>query len=251
MSSPLDKDASPSGTPGDPTVDHAALRGLRILVIEDEPGIREFVQEGLENAGFVVAAAADGVEGERLALSEGFDAIVLDMMLPGRSGQEVLAAIRESRGNVPVIVLTARGRVADRVAALEAGATDYIVKPFALSELAARLRAQLRRSRRVSETVLSAAGIEADLLARRVRRDGKEVELTSTEFDLLAYLLRHPGRVLTRRQILRSVWGYEHDPTTNNVSVYIKYLRRKLAGTHGPAPIYTVRGVGYRLGHGR
>ena len=222
-----------------------------MLVVEDEPGIREFVHEGLENAGFLVTPASDGLEGERLALGERFDAIVLDMMLPGRSGQEVLAAIRVSRGNVPVIVLTARGRIADRVAGLDAGATDYIIKPFALSELVARLRTQLRRSRRVSETVLSAAGIEADLMARRVRRDGEEVQLTSTEFDLLAYLLRHPGRVLTRQQILRSVWGYEHDPTTNNVNVYIKYLRRKLAGAHGPAPIYTVRGVGYRLGRGR
>ncbi len=225
-----------------------AMHELRVLVVEDEPGIRDFLSRGLANAGFLTTTAGDGTTGEQLALAETFDAIVLDLMLPGRSGLEVLASVRESKPNVPVLVLTARGSVADRVGALEAGAIDYLVKPFAMPELVARLRAQLRASARVSETVVSGAGIEADLVTRRVLRDGQPVNLSSTEFDLVLFLLRHRGRVLTRQQILSSVWGYQHDTATNNVDVYIGYLRKKLALPDNPAPIHTVRGVGYRLG---
>ena len=221
---------------------------LRVLVVEDEPGIRDFLARGLRNAGFLTTAAGDGTSGERLALAEPFDAIVLDLMLPGRSGLEILAAVRAARPNLPILVLTARGSVADRVGALEAGAIDYLDKPFALPELVARLRAQLRVSARVSETVVSAAGIEADLVTRRVLREGKPVNLSSTEFDLVLFMLRNCGRVLSRPQILGSVWGYTHDTATNNVDVYIGYLRKKLALPGNPAPIHTVRGVGYRLG---
>jgi DNA-binding response OmpR family regulator len=170
------------------------------------------------------------------------------MMLPGRSGLEVLATLHEARPHLPVLVLTARGRVSDRVKGLEAGAIDYLVKPFALPELVARLRAQLRASTRVSETTLAAAGIELDLVTRRVIRDGREVHLSSTEFDLLLCLVRNHGIVLTRQQIQSAVWRYSHDPSTNNVDVYIGYLRRKLSRPDDPAPIFTVRGVGYRLG---
>ena len=169
-------------------------------------------------------------------------------MLPGRSGLEILASVREAKPNVPVLVLTARGRVEDRVGALEAGAIDYLVKPFAMSELVARLRAQLRASARLSETILGGAGIEVDLVSRKVSREGWPVSLSGTEFDLLLFLLRHRGRVVTRQEILGTVWGYEHDTATNNVDVYIGYLRRKLALPESPAPIHTVRGVGYRLG---
>ncbi len=228
--------------------DGQAVHELRVLVVEDEPGIRDFLERGLTNAGFIITTAADGIAGEQLALAETFDAIVLDLMLPGRSGLEVLASVRGGKPNVPVLVLTARGRVADRVGALEAGAIDYLVKPFALPELVARLRAQLRASARVSETVVRGAGIEADLVSRKVLRDGRQISLSSTEFDLVLFLLRHRGRVVTRQQILSSVWGYEHDTATNNVDVYIGYLRKKLAAPDSPAPIYTVRGVGYRLG---
>jgi DNA-binding response OmpR family regulator len=224
------------------------LQELRVLVVEDEPGILDFLGRGLENAGFTVELAADGIEGERLALSGAFDAIVLDLMLPGRSGLEILASVRETRPNVPVIVLTARGQVSDRVGALEAGAIDYLVKPFALPELVARLRAQMRASSRVSERLLSGSGIEADLIARKVQRDGQQVTLSSTEFDLLAFLLRNHGRVVTRNQILGAVWGYSHDTATNNVDVYVGYLRKKLGRADDPAPIFTVRGSGYRLG---
>jgi DNA-binding response OmpR family regulator len=224
------------------------LTQLRVLVVEDEPGIRDLLLRGLGNAGFAVLAAADGAEGERRALLESVDAIVLDLMLPGRSGLEILASLREARPNVPVIVLTARGRVADRVAALEAGAIDYLVKPFALPELVARLRAQIRASSRVAGNVLEGGGIDVDLLARKVRRDGREIALSSTEFDLLVYLLRARGRVLNKREILQAVWGYQHDTATNNVDVYIGYLRRKLGRPGDPAPIHTIRGIGYRLG---
>ncbi len=225
----------------------AALRDVRVLVVEDEPGIRDFVVRGLEKAGFAVAAAADGVEGERLASGESFDLVVLDMMLPGRSGLEILSSLSRTRPNLPVIALTAKGRLSDRVGGLEAGATDYLVKPFALPELIARVRAQVRASARSSERMLAAAGIELDLLTRKATRDGRPVHLSATEFELLAYMIRNAGRVLPRREILSAVWGYEHDTETNNVDVYVGYLRRKLGRAGNPAPIKTVRGVGYRL----
>lgn len=222
----------------------------RILLVEDEPGIVDFVRRGLQADGFTVQAALDGVEGERLALSGSFDAIVLDLMLPGRDGLEVLASVRAAKPELPVIMLTARGEVEDRVAGLDAGAVDYLVKPFSLAELLARVRAQLRVVAQSSATTLRGADIEADLLSRRVRRGESTVQLSSTEFELLAYLLRHAGQVLTREQILSAVWGYEHDPATNVVDVYIGYLRRKLGRRDDPAPIFTVRSVGYRLGGG-
>jgi DNA-binding response OmpR family regulator len=225
-----------------------ALSAARVLFVEDEPGIVDFVRRGMEATGFKVQVALDGIEGERLALSESFDAIVLDLMLPGRSGLEILASVRGAKRNVPVIVLTARGEIEDRVSGLNAGAVDYLVKPFSMAELVARVRAQLRATAQTSTTTLTAEGIEANLLTRRVHRDGRAITLSSTEFELLALLLRHHGRVLSREQILGSVWGYQHDPQTNVVDVYIGYLRRKLGRLDDPAPIFTVRRVGYRLG---
>lgn len=219
-----------------------------VLVIEDEPGIVDFITRGLEGDGFRVQAVADGSAGERLALKGGFDAVVLDLMLPGRSGLEILESVRRTTPNVPVIVLTARGDIEDRVLGLESGAADYLVKPFSVAELAARLRAQLRVIAEASSSTLRTEDIEVDLLTRRVRRAGQTVTLSSTEFELLVFLLRHEGQVVSREQILTSVWGYEHDPATNVVDVYVGYLRRKLARTGSPAPITTVRAVGYRLG---
>ncbi len=220
----------------------------RVLVIEDEPGIVDFVRRGLEAEGFAVESALDGVAGERLALKGGFDAVVLDLMLPGRSGLEILASVQRTLPSLPVIVLTARGEIEDRVAGLEAGAVDYLVKPFSMAELVARVRAQLRVIAQVSASTLSADGIEVDLLTRKVRRGERTVPLSTTEFELLVYLMRHRGQVVTREQVLSSVWGYEHDPATNVVDVYVGYLRRKLGTPEEPAPIYTVRAVGYRLG---
>ncbi len=218
-----------------------------ILLIEDEPGIVDFVKRGLEAEGFPVEAVLDGVEGERRALRESFDLIVLDLMLPGRGGMEILSALRQARLSVPVIVLTARGEIEDRVAGLDAGAVDYLVKPFSLAELAARVRAQLRLATQSPSASLRVGDIELSLLTREVHRAGRPVRLSSTEFDLLVHLMRHRGRILSRQEILSAVWGYEHDPQTNIVDVYVGYLRRKLGSTESPAPIVTVRSVGYRF----
>lgn len=228
-----------------------SMSSATVLLIEDEPGIVDFVRRGLEAEGFGVAIELDGIAGERTALKESFDMIVLDLMLPGRGGLEVLQSLRAAKPGLPVIVLTARGEVEDRVTGLEAGAADYLVKPFSLAELIARIRAQLRVAAEASATVLRGEDIEVDLLSRRVRRGGElVVPLSTTEFELLVYLLRHRGEVLSREQILSAVWGYEHDPATNIVDVYVGYLRRKLRRPQSPAPIHTVRSVGYRLGHG-
>jgi DNA-binding response OmpR family regulator len=236
---------SPAARAGAPA---QALQRPRVLLIEDEPGIVDFVRRGLEAEGFAVEAASDGVEGERMALAGSFDAILLDLMLPRRSGLEVLESLRLAMPGAPVIVLTARGDIEDRVEGLDAGAADYLVKPFSMAELVARVRAQLRMVAQVSASTLRAEGIEVDLLTRRVRREGQPVTLSTTEFELLVHLMRHHGQVVSREQILSTVWGYEHDPATNVVDVYVGYLRRKLASSGEPAPIFTVRAVGYRLG---
>ena len=230
-----------------------------ILVIEDEPGIVDFLERGLRAHGFEVISALDGETGIDRARSESVSLVVLDLMLPGRSGLEVLEWLRSSRPGVPVIVLTALDEVEHRVTGLDAGAADYLTKPFSLNELAARIRAQLRMAAQVPQTKLEGSGIEVDLLTREVRRDGQVVRLSTTEFELLAYLMRNRGRVLTREQILRTVWGYDYDPGTNVVDVYVGYLRRKLRspgavpasggppGGSASSPITTIRSVGYRF----
>lgn len=215
--------------------------------MEDEPGIVDFLLRGLQDSGFDVEAAYDGATGAARALSGEFDLLVLDMMLPERSGEEVLAELHVARPELPVIILTARGEVEDRVGGLNAGAVDYIVKPFSLAELVARIRAQLRSAAQAPSTTLSGGRVQVDLLSRDVRVDGTAVHLSTTEFELLTYLMRHSNRVLAREQILRSVWGYDHDPGTNLVDVYIGYLRRKLRQAGRESPIATVRSVGYRF----
>jgi DNA-binding response OmpR family regulator len=219
----------------------------RILVIEDEPGIVDFLERGLRTHGFDVESATDGLVGTHRALSEPFDLIVLDMMLPRRSGLELLAHVREAKPTLPVIILTARGGVEDRIVGLDAGAIDYLTKPFSLAELAARIRAQLRVVARTPATTLRSGDVEVDLITREVRRCGVQVRLSTTEFELLSYLLRNSGRVLSREQILRAVWGYDYDPGTNVVDVYVGYLRRKLRRPGYKDPIATVRSVGYRF----
>ncbi|HEX5308498.1 MAG TPA: response regulator transcription factor [Solirubrobacteraceae bacterium] len=233
----------------EPAAAHDQALAPSILLVEDEPGIVDFLARGLRGQGFVVATAGDGEEGERRGLRESFDMVVLDLMLPRRGGMEVLAGLRAAKPDLPVIVLTARGDIDDRVAGLDAGAVDYLVKPFSLAELLARIRAQLRVAAQTSTTTLRAGEIEVDLLSRKVTRGDAAVALSTTEFELLVHLMRHRGQVLTREQILSTVWGYQHDPATNVVDVYIGYLRRKLGGSDGPAsvPIHTVRRVGYRL----
>jgi DNA-binding response OmpR family regulator len=218
-----------------------------ILVIEDEPGIVDFLERGLRAHGFDVESAPDGESGLERALADQVDLIVLDMMLPGRSGLDVLSTVHEAKPTLPVIVLTARGELEDRISGLDAGAVDYLTKPFSLGELAARIRAQLRVASQTPITSLNAAGIDVNLITREVRRGGELVRLSTTEFELLVYLLRNRGRVLSREQILRAVWGYEYDPGTNVVDVYIGYLRRKLGRGQPKVPIVTVRSVGYRF----
>ena len=226
------------------------MRGV-VLVIEDEPGIVDFLDRGLTSQGFEVRSALDGNSGLEKALGEDVDLVVLDLMLPGRSGIEVLGELHAAKPALPVIVLTARGEVEERVAGLDAGAVDYLIKPFSLNELAARIRAQLRIVAQSPRTTLTAGALEVDLLSREVRRGGKLARLSTTEFELLVYLLRNRGHVLSREQILRAVWGYDYDPGTNVVDVYIGYLRRKLRDADGRrVPIVTVRSVGYRFDAG-
>ncbi|MBV9816938.1 MAG: response regulator transcription factor [Solirubrobacterales bacterium] len=220
----------------------------RVVLIEDEPGIVDFVTRGLAAAGHEVASASDGQTGQELALGERVDLVVLDLMLPRRSGDEVLRTLADARPGLPVIVLTARGEVRDRVQGLRAGAVDYLVKPFALAELEARVGTHLRVARQTPATVLRSGPLRLDLLTRQASHDGHPVRLTIKEFDLLAHFMHNPGELLTRSQILRAVWGYQHDPQTNVVDVYVGYLRRKLAG-EGRAPVRftAVRSRGYRL----
>jgi DNA-binding response OmpR family regulator len=220
---------------------------MEILVIEDEESIADFLRKGLEGEGYAVGSAADGDEGERLALSGDFDLILLDLMLPDRSGLEVLASIRARLPAVPVIVLTARGAVDDRVRGLDAGANDYIAKPFSFDELAARVRAQLRLPESGRTTRLDVGELSIDLMKRTVERAGETVQLSATEFDLLTFFARHPGQVLTRESLLRGVWGYDFDPGTNTLGVYVSYLRKKLERSGLESPIETIRSVGYRL----
>ena len=221
---------------------------MEILVVEDEAAIADFLARGLEAEGFAVRIAADGKAGEELALEGKPDLVVLDWMLPGRDGIEVLESIRREKPTLPVVMLTARGEVADRVEGLDAGATDYLTKPFAFEELLARVRAHLRQAGAAeAQTTVEAAGIRLDLIAREAERDGVRVRLPEREAELLEYLMRRAGQVCSQGEILRAVWGYDHDPTTNVVQVYVGYLRRKLSRPGSPAPIETVRSAGYRL----
>jgi DNA-binding response OmpR family regulator len=219
-----------------------------VAIIEDEPGIVDFVSRGLATAGFVVRTALDGEAGLALALDEEVDLVVLDLMLPKRSGRDILDELAQHRPGLPVIVLTARGEIEDRVDGLSAGAVDYLVKPFAFAELEARVKAHLRFARQIPVTELRVGPLSMDLLERRVTLGGEEVRLSNTEFDLLRYFMHNSGQALTREQILRAVWGYAHEPATNGVDVYVGYLRRKLTRDGGPSvTISTLRSRGYRL----
>ena len=220
---------------------------MRILIVEDELGIARFLGRALEAEGFATEVAADGESGQALALTGDFDLVLLDVMLPRRGGFEVLGAIRRDRPEVPVIMLTALGEKEDVVDGLDHGADDYVTKPFDLDELLARIRAQLRRPAQRDPTRLEAADIAVDLHTRDVTRLGTSVHLTAREFELLVYLMRHPNQVLSREQILNSVWGYDFDPGTNVLSVYVNYLRRKLTVDGDPPAIETVRAAGIRL----
>lgn len=217
----------------------------RIMIAEDEERIVSFLEKGLRASGYVTTAVGDGHDALAFARDEDVDLLILDLGLPGLDGQEVLRRLRGRGERMPVIVLTARDGVNDTVAGLEGGADDYVTKPFRFEELLARIRVRLRDdgSERSEATVISHGSLTLDLRTRRAARDDRTVELTAREFALLETLLRHPDQVLSREQLLSHVWGYDFDPGSNVVDVYIRYLRRKL----GADVIETVRGMGYRL----
>ena len=220
---------------------------MRILVVEDDKKIASFIRKGLAEVGFNPQVSHEGNEALHLATSERFDAIVLDVMLPGRDGLSVLRQLREQRHTVPVILLTARDGLAERVEGLNLGADDYLAKPFSMDELIARLRAVRRRLTGEGLNLQQCEDLTLNLITREVRRAGQKIELTVREFSLLEYLMRSPGRVLTRTQICEQVWDYHFDPGTNVVDVCIQRLRRKVDDAHEVKLIQTVRGVGYTL----
>ncbi|GIX09742.1 response regulator transcription factor [Elioraea sp.] len=222
---------------------------MRVLVIEDDTATADYIANGLREEGHVVDVARHGRDGLFLALNEPFDVIVTDRMLPGPDGLSILRALRASGVATPVLVLTALGEVEKRVEGLEAGADDYLAKPFAFAELRARLRALARRARGGAEeaTELVVGDLRMDLLRRTVTRGGREVALLPTEWRLLECLMRHPGEVLTRTMLLEKVWDFSFDPSTNVVDVHVSRLRRKLEAEGERPLIRTVRGAGYRL----
>ncbi len=220
---------------------------MRVLLVEDEERIADFVSRGLTERGYVVDVASDGEEALQWAHVADFDVVILDVMLPGRDGIEVCRALRARGVRTPIVMLTARDAVEDRVRGLDSGADDYLVKPFAFAELLARLRALMRREPAMLGNVLEAGDLRFDTAALEVSRQGVVIELTSKECRLLEYLMRHPNQVLTRTMIAEHVWNYEFDNATNVIDVHIRNLRRKIDDPFPAKLIQTVRGAGYRV----
>ena len=220
---------------------------MKILIVEDEPKIGDYLKQGLSEAGFVADLVRDGVDGRHLALTDDYDLVVLDVMLPGLDGWQVLRELRQAGRHMPVLFLTARDQVEDRVKGLELGADDYLVKPFAFSELLARVRTLLRRGKSKEPELLQVADLDLDLLRRRVTRAGKRIDLTAKEFALLELLLRRQGEVLPRSLIASQVWDMNFDSDTNVIEVAMRRLRAKIDDDFEPKLIRTVRGMGYVL----
>jgi len=220
---------------------------MRILLAEDDSALASFVRKGLEAEHYAVDVSVDGEQARALASELEFDLIVLDLTLPHLDGVSILRFVRTRKPSVPILVLTGRNRVEDRVQCLDLGADDYLVKPFSFSELSARIRALMRRSHVPAESVLTVGDLKLDRVERRVERGGKRIELTSKEFALLEYLMRNAGRRITRAMIIEHVWNLSFDTCTNVVDVYINYLRRKVEDGYPQPLIHTVRGVGYEL----
>ena len=220
---------------------------MRVVLIEDDRKIASFARKGLSEQGFLVEHCEEGEEGLHLATSTACDVVLLDIMLPGRDGLSILRSLREEGHTVPVILLTARSTLNERVDGLNLGADDYLCKPFFIEELVARIHAVVRRTSGKAMNLLSCGGIVLDRVSRTVTADDHDVELTVREFSLLELLMRSPERVFTRTQILEHVWGYDFDPQTNVVDVYIRRIRKKLESACGDRAIETIRGVGYRM----
>jgi DNA-binding response OmpR family regulator len=220
---------------------------MRILVIEDEEKVASFIKKGLEQSAYTVDWAPTGEDGLELARVNEYQAVVLDLMLPGKDGLTVVREMRARGLTSPVLALTARNTLEDRVAGLDSGCDDYLPKPFAFDELLARLRALLRRSSGQKTPQLEFCGIVIDPVTRRVTREGKPIELTNKEYALLAMLIRHPGQVFTRTAIMESVWGYDFDNSSNVLEVYMNFLRKKIDTNYTKKLLHTVRGVGYVL----
>jgi len=220
---------------------------MRVLIAEDDSALASFVKKGLEAEHYAVDIAADGEQARAMAGELEYDLVILDLNLPLLDGISVLRYLRSRKPSLPILVLTGRNRVEDRVQCLDLGADDYVGKPFSFSELSARLRALLRRSHTPAESVLTVEDLKLDRVERRVERAGRRIELTSKEFALLEYLMRNAGRRITRAMIIEHVWNLSFDTTTNVVDVYVAYLRRKVDRPPGRRLIHTIRGVGYEL----
>ncbi len=220
---------------------------MRILVVEDDRKVASFIRKGLMEEGYAVDVAPDGETGLAMGLDRHHDVIVLDVMLPGKSGVQVVRDLRQAKVATPVLLLTARDAVEDKVQGLDAGADDYLTKPFAFAELLARVRALLRRGATTQVPLIQVADLTLDPARRTVKRGGEPISLTNREFALLEYFMRNPGRVLTRTMITEHVWDYSFDSATNVIDVYVNYLRRKIDAGRERKLIHTVRGVGYVL----
>ncbi len=220
---------------------------MRLLVVEDEKKVASFIKQGLEEEGYAVDVALDGEKGLEMALDRVHDLIILDISLPKRDGLQVLKKLRQQRVNIPVLLLTVRATIEDKILGLDAGADDYLTKPFAFQELVARVRALLRRRAEAEPALLQVADLILDPARRVVSRGGEKIELTAKEFALLEYFMRNPGRVLTRTLMIEHVWNYDFDTMTNIIDVYVDYLRKKIDSGREPKLIHTVRGVGYVL----
>jgi heavy metal response regulator len=220
---------------------------MRILVVEDEKKVASFIKQGLQEEGYAVDVAPDGEEGLAMALDHVHDLVILDIHLPRMDGVRVLQELRKAKGATPVLLLTVRATIEDKVLGLDAGADDYLTKPFAFQELLARVRALLRRRAEADPPILHVADLTLDPARRLVSRRGAKIDLTPKEFALLAYFMRNPGRVLTRTMISEHVWDYNFDTMTNVIDVYVNYLRKKIDADRDPKLIHTVRGVGYVL----